>query len=127
MAKGRKPIEINWEILDALVQFKVTKGFCADYLGVSEDTIEKRIREKFDMTFTEYNNLKLARTGYKLQQKAISLALSGNVTMMIFALKNIANWSDNIKTEHGSDANKPVNIVITQADGKRTLEEIEND
>lgn len=91
---GRK-IEINYDKLDALLQFKVTKGFCADYLGVSEDTIDRRIKEDHGKTFSEYHELKIARTGLKLQQKAIEAALAGNTTLMIFALKNISKWSDN--------------------------------
>jgi hypothetical protein len=30
----------------------------------------------------------------KLAQKAVRMALEGNVTMMIFCLKNINQWSD---------------------------------
>lgn len=88
--------EIDYKVFDAIVQFKVTKGFCADYLGISEDTIENRLREDHDMTFTEYRELKNARVGLKLQQKAVEQALKGNNTMLIFALKNMAKWSDNV-------------------------------
>ena len=94
---GRPKIEINFEILDALVQFKVTKIFVADYMKVSEDTIEKRIKENFNMTFTEYSKLKQQRTGFKLQQKCIEQALAGDRTLMIFALKNMAGWSDKLE------------------------------
>jgi hypothetical protein len=91
--------EIDYKQLDAIMQFKVTKGFVADYFNISEDTLETRIREHANMTFSEYNKLKLQRTGIKLQQKAIEAALSGNTPLMIFALKNIAGWSDNITSE----------------------------
>lgn len=94
MTKGRKKIELDFKVLNALVQFKVTKGFVADYLNVSEDTVEKRIKENFNMTFTEYSKLKQQNVGYKLQQKCIELALKGDRTLMIFALKNMANWTD---------------------------------
>ena len=91
--------EVDFSALDALLQFKVTLAFCADYLGVSVDAIQRRIREKFDMSFTEYHKLKMERTAVKLQQKAIEQALAGNSTMMIFALKNLANWSDKNESE----------------------------
>lgn len=122
-----KKKEINWDKLDALLQFKVTKSFCADYLETSEDTLERRIKKKHGVTFSEYREKKAQGMGLKLQQKAIQMAMSGNVTMMIFCLKNIANWTDKTETEHSSNTEKPVSIVITQAPGKRTLEEIEND
>ena len=47
------------------------------------------------MSFTEYHELKMQRTAVKLQQKAIEMALSGKSNaVMIFALKNLANWAD---------------------------------
>jgi len=98
MAKvGRPTVELNYDKLDALLQFKVTKAFCADYLGVSEDTIEKRLRRDHDMTFMDYAALKIQRNGLRLQQKALDMAMNGNVVMMIFCLKNIAKWSDSVE------------------------------
>jgi len=92
-----KKKELNYSALDALLQFKTTKKFCADYLEVSEDTIERRLREDHDMTFKEYHALKIGRTAIKLQQQAIDMAFKGNTTLMIFALKNLAGWSDKIE------------------------------
>lgn len=95
-------VELNYDKLDALLQFKVSLKFCAEYMEVSEDTIQRRLKEEHGMTFTEYHALKMERTAVKLQQKAIEMALSGNNTMMIFALKNLAKWSDKIeqKVDH---------------------------
>lgn len=89
--------ELNYDAIDALLQFKTTKKFCADYLGISEDTIERRLKEDKGMTFTEYHELKMGRTGIKLQQKAIEQALKGNTTLMIFCLKNLAKWTDKVE------------------------------
>jgi len=87
-------IELNYDKLNALLQFKTTIEFAADYLEVSRDTLIRRIKEDHGMTFKEYSDLKRQRTATKLQQKAIEMALQGNTTMMIFALKNLAMWSD---------------------------------
>ncbi len=84
----------KWSELNALLQFKVSLAFCADYLKVSRDTIIRRIKEEYGMTFAEYHKLKMENTATKLQQKAIEMALNGNNTMMIFCLKNLANWAD---------------------------------
>ena len=105
MAKlGRKKVDVDYKVLDALCQFRVRKDFVCDYLGVSLSTLEKRLNEDFGMTFTEYNELKMQRTGLKLQQKAIDLALGGNVTMLIFSLKNIAGWSDKVELSGSEEA-----------------------
>lgn len=92
--------EVDFSALDALLQFKVSMNFCADYLGVSTDAIRRRIKEKYNMTFTEYHALKMEGTATKLQQKAIKMALEGNNTMMIFCLKNLAKWADKQEVEH---------------------------
>lgn len=110
-----KKIELNYDKLDALLQFKVTRKFCADYLGCSEDTIERRLRDDHGMTFTQYHSLKMQATGLRLQQKAINMALEGDRTLMIFALKNLAMWADKIETEN---TNKEISIEITKDDAK---------
>ena len=91
--------ELNYDALDALLQYKTTRQFCADYLQVSEDTIERRLKEDKGMTFTEYQKVRSGKMAVKLQQKAIDLAMAGNPTMMIFCLKNLAGWAD--KMDHG--------------------------
>lgn len=98
MAQPR--VEFSWEKLDALLQFKATLKFCAEYLEVSVDTVQRRIKEEKGITFEEYAALKLQRTAVKLQQKAIEMALAGNTTMMIFALKNLAGWADKVESIH---------------------------
>ena len=105
-------IELNYDKLDALLQFKVTLLFCADYLGVSRDAIIRRLKEDHGMTFTEYATLKREHTATKLQQKAIEMALGGNATLMIFALKNLAKWSDKIDETTTSK----IEMVIQEAD-----------
>lgn len=107
-------IEINYTELDALLQFKVSLAFCADYMKVSADTIRRRLKEDHGMSFTEYHELKMQRTAVKLQQKAIEMALGGNSTMMIFALKNLAKWSDKIEEKVQSSTERIV--VYRKAD-----------
>lgn len=114
-------IPLDYKELDALLQFKVTKSFCADYLKVSENTIDRRLREDHDKTFGEYHELKIERTGVKLQQKAIEMALKGDRTMLIFSLKNLAKWSD--KIENKIEAGKMITLnynLSTEEDGKGT-------
>ena len=90
--------ELDYSALDALLQFKVSIYFCADYLKVSKDTIMRRIKEDHGLTFTEYHNLKIEGTATKLQQEAIKMALKGNATMMTFCLKNLAKWTEKTET-----------------------------
>lgn len=109
-------IDLDWGVLDALLQFKVPIKFVADYMGVSVNTIQRNIEAEKGMNFSEYHELKINRTGFKLQQKAIEMALSGNTTMMIFALKNLANWSDKIESK--IESTDSLNIIISQVESE---------
>jgi hypothetical protein len=86
--------EIDYSALNALLQFKVTCNFCADYLKTSRDTLIRRIREDHDMSFAEYHSMQMENTSVKLQQKAISMGLAGNATLLTFCLKNLSKWAD---------------------------------
>lgn len=92
-------INLDWKVLDTLLQFKVTLKFVAFEMGVSENTIQRNIKDVKGMTFEEYHKLKLNRTGVKLQQKAIEMAIAGDRTMLIFCLKNLSGWADKIDQE----------------------------
>lgn len=108
-------IEVNWDKLDALLQFKVPLKFVAEYLEVSIDVVQKRIKEEKGMTFEEYAALKLQRTSVKLQQKAIEMALAGNTSMMIFALKNLSGWSDKLES---TMTNSEIKITISKEESE---------
>jgi hypothetical protein len=107
-------VEIDWEVLDAILQFGPTKGVCSDILGVSPDTIEARIKEEHGLTFTEYKDKRMGKVKIKLQQKALDMALKGHATMMIFCLKNLCGWVD--KVEQSGNADRPISIVIDKQD-----------
>lgn len=109
---GRKLVTFDWTKINSYLQLKTSKRACALLLDVSEDTIEKRIREEYDCTFTDYAEKCLAPVKIKLVQKAISKALSGDNTMLIFCLKNLCGWSD----KNEIDQTSHVEINISQDD-----------
>lgn len=96
---GRTKLEINWAVLDALVQRGATKVSAAAILEVSHDTIERRIEEKYGCNFEEYKAQKFEKTKAKLVERAIDKALNGDNTMLIFCLKNLCGWADKIESE----------------------------
>lgn len=89
----------SWDKLDGLLAYKSSLVVCSDILEISDTTIKKHIKKRFDMTFTQYAERKLSRTKVKLVQKALEMAYSGNVVMTIFCLKNINKWQDRFETE----------------------------
>ena len=108
--------EISFPALDALLQFKVTKRFCADYLQVSEDTIDRRIKEDFGMTFSEYQALRMGRTAVKIQQKIVELALKGNPKLLEVAAKYLAGWTE--KAEMSLTQNGELKIIISKEESE---------
>ena len=116
---GPDKTELDYKVFDALVQFKVSNRFCADYMGLSPKTIERRLREDHDMTFSEYQKLKSENVSLRLQQKAISIAMNGNVTMMIFCLKNMAGWSDNLKSEINDISDTPTFKLVKEREDRK--------
>lgn len=111
---GRPKIEIDWKLLDAILQYGASKKDCATMCECSEDTIEKRIREAKDDTFTAYRAKRMTGVKFTLIQKAIDMAKSGDRTMLIFSLKNLAGWADKLDQHDISD----IKIQIDSADAK---------
>lgn len=84
----------SWDKLDGLLAFKPSLVVCSEMLGVCSATIKNHIKLRYNLTFTEYADRKLSPTRIKLVSKAIEMAEGGNVSMMIFCLKNICGWLD---------------------------------
>jgi hypothetical protein len=111
-------IEIDFNVLDALLQFKASMRYCADYLGISHDTLERRVKEKKGCTFGEYADRQLDATRLKLQQKIITKALAGDNACLIFSLKNLCKWSDKVETNVAEDS-APLKLKYSLDDEER--------
>ena len=81
-------------------------------LDCSADTIERNLKRKYKQTFTEYKADRLEQTAIKVKQRMIKQALEGNVTCMIFVLKNISDWNDKQEVSHKGEAK----IIIDKMD-----------
>lgn len=103
--------EKTWGQLNKLLELKATRKICSDILGVSEDTLKRRIDERYKKSFGEYRDEKLSTTKVKLQQKAIIMALGGDRVMLIFCLKNICGWTDKAEIRHEGELSTPQVIV----------------
>ena len=112
---GKKRIPFDWEKFDSILQFKPPKQVCSDIMGVSEDVIERRIKEKFECTFSEYRARRMGPMKIRLAQKVIQMALNGNVPCLIFASKVYLGWSDKpIEEQNKEIANVVLNIPSNQ-------------
>tara|TARA_R100000781_G_scaffold112221_2_gene79293 strand:+ start:2505 stop:2876 length:372 start_codon:yes stop_codon:yes gene_type:complete len=112
---GRKKVEFDWDKFDSILQFKPPKQVCSDILGISEDSIERRIKEEYDCTFSEYRARRMGPMKIRLAQKIIQMALNGNVPCLIFCAKVYLGWSDKpIEEQNKEVANVVLNIPSNQ-------------
>ena len=91
--KGDKK-DIDWHNLDSILEFGARLKDCEEIVGVSQDTLQRRIKEKCGLTFTEYRDLKMSKMRMKLLQKQYDVAMKGNVSMLIWLGKQHLGQKD---------------------------------
>ena len=91
---GRKKIEIDWKIFDGLCEIQCTLVEIASVLKVSEDTIERRIKENFNKTFAEHFKIQSAGGKTSLRRAQFNAALNGNTALLIWLGKQYLGQSD---------------------------------
>lgn len=103
---GRPRIEFSnddWILLSKLCGLHCTLIEIAYALDVSEDTIERRIRERFDCTFAEYYKRESAGGKSSLRRMMWKSAEKGSVPMQIFMSKNLLGYRDIPDPDPGED------------------------
>ena len=105
---GKKRIPFDWEKFDSILQFKPPKQVCSDIMGVSEDVIERRIKEKFECT-------KLISSD-EVIEKIVDHCTNNLVkTHSLFHFPFLNEWSWN------TDKNSVYNVCIRGINGKSIL------
>lgn len=99
---GRPKKTICIGSLNKLCEMQATLVEIAGFFNVSEDTIERRVRELTGVTFAEY--YKKASSGGKisLRRAQYKAALGGNITMLIWLGKQILNQRDTIDSSQSA-------------------------
>lgn len=79
--------------------FRLSQGKDSSFDEVpSEATLERMVLEYFECSnMTDYREKRKNSLKIQLKGKAVRMALGGNVSMMIFCLKNLCGWSDNVQ------------------------------
>lgn len=99
-AQGRPKIELDWNLINGVLQFGARLLDCSELCKVSDDVIQSRIKEEFGITFTEYRNRKMSSMRMKLLQKQFDVAMQGNIAMLIFLGKNHLGQADKIENKN---------------------------
>lgn len=95
--QGRPRLGFDDGLLNELVQLQCTLKEIAAAMRISEDTVERRIRETHNLTFAEYFRAHRGEGFVSLRRAQFRSALSGNTSMQQWLGKQ---WLG--QTEHGS-------------------------
>lgn len=86
--------EIDFEKLKELCGIMCTMREVASIFNCSEDTIERRIKEKYDMGWKEYYGMHKGDGQASLRRKQMEVAMSGNPTLLVWLGKQYLEQSD---------------------------------
>jgi hypothetical protein len=111
---GRPKKEMNWEVLDSILQFGASLLDCSELCEMSEDSIQRKIKEKHEMTFSEYRDKKMSRMRVKLLRKQYEGAMAGNTALLIWLGKQYLGQSD--KNESKNDESHTIQLKYSLDD-----------
>lgn len=92
MARPHK--EIDEKQMRALMRLMPSLADTANFFECSERTIERYVREHFELSFSEFREQNMIHTRLNIKRKAIDKAEKGDNVMLIFCLKNLCGWRD---------------------------------
>lgn len=113
-------INIDKQKLRALMRLKPTLEDTAAFFECDKRTIQRFIHDEFGKTFRDFCDENMVHTRFNLVRKAISLAENGNVTMLIFCLKNLCDWRDK-KPDEEKNQGGPVGGVVLSDEQMQSL------
>ena len=122
---GRPKITIDYKELEKLCGIQCTEQEIADWFHCSIDTVERRIKEQFNITFAEY--FTRHRVGGKIALRRNMFKLSAqHPSMAIFMAKNWLGMRDtqDIAGEGGGPVK--AEITVSNETAKKLTEAILN-
>lgn len=104
MAKMGRPVkEIDWEEFDKLCGMQCTLREIAGWFQVSEDTIERRVKEEYKETFAEHYSKRSSTGKVALRRKQFDVAMKGHPTLLIWLGKQYLEQKDKMEQTNISD------------------------
>ena len=100
---GRPKIEINWEIFEACCKLCATESEICGVLGVDDNTLERRVQEKYSNTFGEVLKSFMDNTKISLRRFQLQLA-EKNVAMAIWLGKQYLDQKDKTEVDNNIKA-----------------------
>lgn len=105
---GRPPKDVDMEVLKNACRVGCTAEECAAILGVSPDTIDRRLKDQGWSGFADYFKTHFEKTKMSLRHAQLQAAIQGaNPTMMIWLGKQYLGQRD--KADLGLDGGLTIN------------------
>lgn len=112
--KGGRPRvhdEIDWDDLKKLAETRNTAEDCAYILGMSMDTLDRRVKEKYGYGYAEFFKRNSTFGGARVRKEMYNLAVEEhNPTMLIWLSKNWLGMKDSV--DHNVDV-KPLTFAYS--------------
>lgn len=99
---ARPKIEIDFDMVKKLCAIQCTGQEIADVLDVSYDTLERRVKEVYQISFADYIKKHSANGKMSLRRKQHEVAMNGNTTMLVWLGKQYLGQTDKQVTENTS-------------------------
>ena len=115
---GRPKLELNSKELKKLCRLQCTLVEIADWFNCSEDTVERRVKEEYDITFAEFFKKHSARGKMSLRRKQMQMALKGDRTLLIWLGKQYLGQKDRQSLEHSGEGGGSIKIEVEHATEK---------
>jgi hypothetical protein len=97
---ARKKSEIDWPLVDSMLEAGCTGEEVAASLGIHADTLYRRIEDERKIGFAAYRQQKIALGDRILREKLFTKAKAGDTTSLIFLAKTRLGMSEKVEVEH---------------------------
>lgn len=105
-----KKIFIDWETVDKYLQAGASGAYCANKIGVHENTLFKRTKKDKGMDFSEYKRIQKCFGDDNLRIKKYFEAMKGNVALLIWEGKQRLGESDKVENKNDIKLNGGLSI-----------------
>ena len=117
-AMGRNAKEVDWDKVDFLLQAGCQGTEVAAFFKMHPNTFYDKVFEKYNISFTAYQQSENYDGIAKLRAKSYEKSLKGDNHQLSLNLKNRCGYTDKQETKLVGDSDNPLEFFLTQASGK---------
>jgi hypothetical protein len=109
---GRPQVEIDFKKLDTFLLWGLSGEDAAEFFGIGFSTLQRAILRKYHINFDRYKKRKMATARVEILNQFWKKIKEGNMTAIIFGLKNYCDFHDNMKVteSYGFGFKKPKSV-----------------